>query len=93
MVYIKRDQWLERLKAGDKVIVSCGGIPQLVVEVEKITPMGMIKLMDGATFSPRGYLMRQRPYDDPITIHKATSELVKQIQNSKPIRKAPYENS
>lgn len=82
---------LKDLKAGDKVFISYGRHDYREVEIDKITPTGMIKI-NGQLFYPDGRERRKGYYGDHIlAINDKSIERVKLLRREMEVsRMASY---
>jgi len=51
---MEEKNWIQELKAGDKVVVSTGSYDKKITSVTKITPKGFINVESGQTFTSDG---------------------------------------
>jgi hypothetical protein len=78
-------EWIEKLKVGDLVFVSCR-LGKSLEKVEKITPKGYIKV--GATLFNKDGSERGGDIWNKYHISEATPERVKMFQERKTINRA-----
>lgn len=76
----ERKEWLSSLKSGDKVVdkvYNHGKSYYRILEIEKVTPTGKIRLKDGTLLDSNGY--KYGEWGGSITIEPLTEEIKKEI--------------
>lgn len=81
------NQWIKKLKVGDKVILSYYNAK--IAEVERITPTGRI-IVNGITFTSDGieYRKTKRWDDTKLYLIEATQEAIQKVKDDATIRLA-----
>lgn len=82
----ERAEWLKNLKGGDQVCYRVTGASNSnykFSEVKKITPTGMIRLLDGSLFNVRG-----NSADNKWGLGPYTEDIKQQVERAKLVSKA-----
>lgn len=83
------DEWLAKLKPGDKVIATRGHGEEEIVTVEKITTTGRIVLNNGRTYNPDGRIRGGNGYH-PSRLVEPTREDLDRVERAKLVRSVAY---
>lgn len=83
------DEWLAKLKPGDKVIATRGYGGEEIETVEKVTATGRIVLNGGRTYNPDGRIRGGNGYH-PSRLVEPTREDLDRVERSTLVSKVAY---